>query len=114
VLPVQVQVHGPVPLTLLAVLDEQREEVVGAAKAVLPSDHPHAPGASGAEQAALVPPFRPLQVQVQGPVPLTLLAVPLAQRPLLGAEPTATPLAEPQAPFMATGLPPSATRPQLP
>ena len=38
-----------------------------------------------AEQLAVEPPFDPAQVQVQGPLPVTVLAVPTVQRLVIGA-----------------------------
>ena len=54
-----------------------------------------------AEQLAVVPPFRPPQVQVQGPDPLTAEAVPALHKLALGALPIDAPFAEPQAPLVA-------------
>ena len=52
-----------------------------------------------AEQFAVVPPFEPLQLQVHGPLPLTLLSVPAAQRLLVGFIVKVCPLDVPHAPF---------------
>lgn len=49
-------------------------------------------------QEALEPPFVPLQVQDQGPVPDTVLAVPELQRLALGAEGKEPPFADQQVP----------------
>jgi hypothetical protein len=59
---------------------------------------------TGAEQEAVVPPLVPEQPQLQGPVPVTEVALPLVQRLLLGALLTATPLAEPQTPLTGVGV----------
>jgi len=64
-----------------------------------PADAVMANEATGALQEALLPPFSPPQLHVQGPVPDTELAVPIEQRLVAGAERTATPLAEPQEPL---------------
>jgi hypothetical protein len=45
----------------------------------------------------------PAQDQDHGPVPVTVEAVPDVQRLVVGAIETATPLAEPQAPFTTGG-----------
>ena len=50
------------------------------------------------EQAAVLPPEAPLQVQVQGPDPETEEAVPAVQRLVEGAELKLAPLEDPQAP----------------
>lgn len=57
-----------------------------------------------AEHEALEPPPEPLQVQFQGPEPVTALADPVEQRLAVGAELTVVPLAEPHAPLTATTL----------
>ena len=86
--PAQVQVHGPVPLTALALPAVQRL-LVGAVVKVPPLDEPHWPltgvVAMFAEQFAFVPPFDPAQVQVQGPLPPTVLALPTVHRLVVGA-----------------------------
>ena len=61
-----------------------------------------------AEQLAVEPPPDPAQVQVQGPVPPTVLAVPAVHRLVVGAEAKVPPLDEPQTP-MTTGLNVAAT-----
>ena len=48
-----------------------------------------------AEQLTLAPPFKPLQVHVQGPVPKSGVAVPWAHKLVVGAELKDCPLAEP-------------------
>src|SRR5258708_7950119 len=52
-----------------------------------------------AEQLAVVPPFVPVQNQVHGPVPVTVVAVPAEQRFMAGAVATVVPFALPHAPF---------------
>jgi hypothetical protein len=82
--------------------------VVGAVETVVPLDDPHAPltGAAVllAEQEAVVPPLEPLQLQFQGPVPVTLEALPAEQRLVVGAVLTVVPFAEPQVPLTAAVL----------
>ncbi len=56
-----------------------------------------------AEQFAVLPPLAPAQVQDHGPEPLTLLALPAAQRFVVGALVNVPPLDEPQEPL--TGSP---------
>ena len=53
----------------------------------------------GAEQEAEDPPFEPLHVQFQGPVPAIPIVVPEEQRFAVGIETTAISLADPQAPL---------------
>ena len=62
-----------------------------------------APPAKGATQATAPPPFVPEQLQVHGPLPLTALLIPAAQRPLLGVVRVGTPVALPQIPVMGAG-----------
>jgi hypothetical protein len=62
------------------------------------------PDPTGALQDAFAPPFDPLQAQVHGPVPLTVVAVPAVQRFPVGAVETATPFAEPQTPLTGEAL----------
>jgi hypothetical protein len=87
--PVQDHVQGPEPLTEVAVPAEQRL-VLGAEERLAPLLLPQTPLTDKlAEQAVeevLVPPLAPLQPQVQGPEPLTEVAVPVAQRFVVGAE----------------------------
>jgi len=54
-----------------------------------------------AEQLAVVPPLDPVQLHVQGPLPLTVVAVPALQRLVVGAEVNVPPFEEPQEPFTA-------------
>ena len=71
---------------------------------VPPSALPHEPltEVTFAEQLWLVPPLVPLQVQLQGPVPETLEALPAEQRLLVGLLGNAPPSALPHAP--STGV----------
>ena len=58
-------------------------------------------------QVAVVPPFWPEQVQLQGPVPDTLLALPAPHRPLLGRLLKLPPFEDPHEPLTrVTQLPP--------
>ncbi len=52
-------------------------------------------------QLAVVPPFVPAQLHVQGPVPETVDGVPVEQRFVVGADDTVVPFEDPQAPFTA-------------
>ncbi len=98
-LPLQLHVHGPVPLTAVALPDEHRF-VLGAVDVLPPLAEPHTPSTrTGAEQPAVVPPNAPVQLQLHGPVPVTDVAVPAEHRFVLGADVTPTPLADPQDPF---------------
>jgi hypothetical protein len=56
-----------------------------------------APSVLGALHAAALPPSMPEHAHVQGPLPLTRLAMPRAHKSLAGTAPTATLLALPQA-----------------
>jgi len=70
---------------------------------VLPLPPPLEAEERGAEQVAAEPPFDPAQLQFHGPLPLTAEAEPVVQSPLAGALLTATPFAEPHAPFTGAG-----------
>jgi hypothetical protein len=100
--PAQDQFHGPVPVTADAVPVVQRL-VVGVTLVTTPFIEPHKPftdvPASEAEQPAVEPPLLPMQLHVQGPEPLVDEAVPVVQRPIVGAELTAALLAAPHWPF---------------
>jgi hypothetical protein len=69
----------------------------------VPPEPPEEAEERGAEQDAVVPPFDPAQLQLHGPLPLTAEAEPVVQSPLAGAALTATPFAEPHAPFTGAG-----------
>jgi hypothetical protein len=103
--PTQLQSHGPVPLTADAVPVLHRL-ALGAELTATSLAAPQTPftgaGATEAEQDALVPPLRPPHDQLHGPLPLTLDAVPVAQRPMAGAVLTATPFDAPHAPFASS------------
>ena len=103
-LPEQDQVQGPLPETAVAV-PELHRPTVGALARVAPLAAPHTPlvAATGASQDAVVPLLMPSQLQVQGPLPETAVAVPALQRPLVGALVAATPLAGPHCPGVQTG-----------
>ncbi len=57
-----------------------------------------------AEQLAVVPPLDPVQLHVQGPVPLTAVAVPALQRLVVGAVVKVPPLDEPHTPFTGVNV----------
>jgi hypothetical protein len=102
--PAQVQFQGPLPVTVDGVPALQ-SLLVGAVLVMTPFAAPHWPftggaDARGAEQTAVVPPLLPTQLQFQGPLPVTLVAVPALQRLVVGAVVTATPAAVPHEPFM--------------
>ena len=59
---------------------------------------------SGAAHEAVAPPLVPAQDQVQGPLPVTIEAVPMLQRLVDGALLMATPLAVPQTPLSVSRL----------
>ena len=77
--------------------------MVGAEASVIPLDVPQTPFTGGGKscpaQEAVVPPFDPAQLQVQGPVPLTEVASPAEQRFMAGAVETVVPLALPHEPL---------------
>jgi len=60
-----------------------------------------------AEQVAVVPPFEPVQLHVQGPLPLTDEAVPALQRLLAGALEKVPPLELPHAPLTGVDATPN-------
>jgi hypothetical protein len=108
-LPAQLHVHGPLPLTADAVPALQRL-VVGAVLTATPFAGPHCPftggggGGGGGEascatQVAVVPPLLPAQLHVHEPLPLTTDAVPALQRLVVGALGKLPPLEEPHTPF---------------
>jgi hypothetical protein len=105
-LPVQLQVHGPLPLTADAWPALQRL-ALGAVLTATPFALPHVPTIlSRAEQLAVVPPFEPAHVQFHGPEPPPVEAVPAVQRLLVGALVRSAPFDEPHAPLMAPPLAP--------
>jgi hypothetical protein len=107
-LPLHVQAQGPAPVTVVAMPAVQRP-AVGAIVTATPFAEPQAPltgveaTCSGALHEAYDPPLLPLHVQAQGPAPITVVAVPAVQRPVVGAVVAATPFAEPQAPLTVVG-----------
>jgi hypothetical protein len=54
-----------------------------------------------AEQLAVAPPFDPVQLHDQGPLPLTVVADPELHRPVVGAVVKVLLFADPHAPFIA-------------
>ncbi len=62
-----------------------------------------------AEQLDVVPPFDPVQLHVQGPVPLTAVAVPALQRLVVGAEVNVPPLDVPHTPSTGAAVNVAAT-----
>jgi hypothetical protein len=87
-------IDPPVPIT------GAEQPAVGALLVGTPFADPHWPFtggfcASGAEHCAVVPPPVPMQLQVQGPVPLTVDAVPALHIPELAVVVLATPFAGP-------------------
>jgi hypothetical protein len=107
-LPPQVQLQGPLPLTADAVPVLQRL-ALGFALTVAAFELPHAPltgcaeAVFFAEQVAVVPPLLPPQLHDHGPLPLTADAVPVPQRLALGALLSLPPFEEPHAPLTAVG-----------
>ena len=93
-LPSQLQVQGPVPEMVVAV-PVVHKLVVGALAIVVPLAAPHAPSTTGAlslaPQAAVVPSLLPSQLQLQGPLPETAVAVPVLHKPVVGALATVVP-----------------------
>jgi hypothetical protein len=102
--PVHDHDQGPLPVIAVAVPVEQKLPL-GAVETVVPLAVPQVPLTfKGAVQEAAVPPLDPEHDQVNGPVPLTDVAEPVAQRLVEGALVTPTPSAVPQAPFRAAVL----------
>jgi hypothetical protein len=106
-LPAQLHVYGPVPVTAEAVPTVHRL-AVGFALTVAPLLEPQAPltGADVmrvAEHAAVVPPLLPAQVHVNGPAPATADAVPALHSPAAGFTFTASPFIGPQMPLTGVG-----------
>ena len=109
--PAQLQFHGPLPLTAEAEPVVQ-SPLAGALLTATPFAEPHAPftgaGGSFAAQIAMVPPLLPRQLQFQGPLPVTVVAVPALQRLVVGALVRSAPFEEPHAPLTAVAPPPEA------
>jgi hypothetical protein len=105
-LPPQVQLQGPLPLTADAVPVLQRL-ALGFALTVAAFELPHAPLTGCAEvtflakQVTVVPPPLPAQVHAHGPLPLTVDAVPALQRGAVGALVRLPPFEGPHAPVTA-------------
>jgi hypothetical protein len=106
--PVHDQFHGPLPETAVAVPVVQ-SPVEGAEVSATPLDDPHAPLTGVAVTPfcavhdAVVPPFDPVHVQFHGPVPSTVVAVPVEQRPVVGVEVNVAPLDPPHTPVTGCG-----------
>jgi hypothetical protein len=102
-LPAQLHAHGPLPLTGDAAPAMQRL-AVGALARLAPFEEPHAPfTASSSEHDTVRPPLLPTQVQLQGPLPVTAVAMPALQSPLVGAVLVMTPFAVPHNPSTRLG-----------
>jgi len=103
--PVQVQLHGPVPETADGAPALQRLLVGAFANwPVLAAPQTPLATRADAEQLAVEPPVLPSQVHDHGPVPDTDDAVPLVHKLPVGALAKAPPLAEPQLPSIAARL----------
>ena len=102
--PMQVQDQGPEPETVEAFPELQRL-VKGIEERLAPSEEPQSPltGSPPVAQVSSVPPFVPEQLQSQGPLPVTLDAVPVVQRLIVGCSVKFCPSEEPQTPL--TGVP---------
>jgi hypothetical protein len=104
--PVQLQRNGPTPVTEEALPVAHRFEL-GVEVDESPFPLPHVPftggSLSGAEQDAFAPPLVPLQLQRNGPTPITEEVLPVAQRFELGAEDDESPFALPQVPMVGIG-----------
>ena len=104
--PAQLHDHGPVPATDDDTPAEQRL-ADGADDTATPFAEPQVPltggGVKKAEQLAVLPPFDPPHVQVQGPVPATEEDVPAVQRFAVGAAETVVPFDEPHTPLTGGG-----------
>lgn len=109
--PLQDQLQGPEPLTELAEPLLHKLLPLGADETVVLCAEPHCPSMRRlALQLAFEPPFVPEQLQFHGPEPLTELADPLLQRPVVGFEVRPEPLDDPHCPLTGVGGVP----PQLP
>ena len=105
--PSHVQLHGPVPVT--AVGDPVVQKlVVGAVVKVHLSLLPQVPltgaGVKLAEHVAVAPPLVPVQVQFQGPVPVTAVGDPVLQKLIVGAVVNVPLSLEPHVPLTAIRL----------
>ena len=82
---VQVQVHGPLPTTLLGVPAAQRSEEAGVVAKEAPCALPQTPFCRALpSHETEAPPFGLLHVHIHGPVPEIAPATPSLQRPFLG------------------------------
>jgi hypothetical protein len=106
-LPPQLQLHGPLPVTEPVAPVEHRF-AEGMLEVFAPLALPHKPlttiDCKGAEQLALVPPLLPVQLQFHGPLPVTEPVAPAEHRFTDGAPDALTPLALPHDPFMAVAF----------
>lgn len=92
----QFHVQGPVPETDEGLPQRQRLVApVGSVRVGMPADSPHCGDLVDALQDILVPPFVPLQVHSQGPVPETDEEFPTAHKLLVGDEQNDAPSADP-------------------
>lgn len=101
-MPEQDHVHGPEPLTG-PIIPAAHNPVSGVVRVTTPLAEPQAPstgagGKSGAVQLTVMPPLRPMQLQFQGPSPLTEDTTPDEHKLSTGTEDVANPLAVPQFP----------------
>ena len=101
--PTHVQLHGPEPATGTGDgVPAEHRPAAGATVSGWPFEGPHDPasgvGGAAALHEAVSPPLEPAQVQVHGPVPLSVEAVPAEQRLAVGAVVSVLPLAEPHTP----------------
>lgn len=101
--PEQDHVHGPLPLTALA-MPAEHKALFGTVMVGTPLDAPHAPtigggGINGAVQLTVMPPLEPMQLQFQGPSPLTAVAAPVEHKPSFGVDKEATPFTGPHKPL---------------
>ena len=101
--PGHVQFQGPVPVVAVA-LPVVHILVVGATVNELPLLVPQLPltgeSVKYAVQMAVEPPFNPVHVQFQGPYPVAVVALPAAQKLVVGATANEPPLLDPQVPMI--------------
>jgi hypothetical protein len=103
--PAQLQFQGLLPLGAEAEPVVQ-SPLVGALPTAMPFAEPHTPftaeEARESEHIAVAPPLLPAQLQLHGPLPATVDAVPALQRLAIGAVLTFVPFALPHAPLMSS------------
>lgn len=98
--PVQLQLHGPSPMTAVSCPDLQRPDV-GAALTATPFAGPHAPLTNVyTTHCAVTPPLSPKQLQYHGPLPVMLVALPDAHNLLGGGDAESDPFAGPHSPLI--------------